>query len=117
MAPEKPLIDKQIIVDLLFGDEDYVSEFAAASVESFTEFKENFEKSVLNRDMELLRKSGHKIKPGAMMMKQDEVMNMYEESKNLIENEASDADLQGLVNKMNNYCDLLLGELKEMAGK
>lgn len=115
MAPNEPLIDKQIIIDLLFGDEEYVSEFATASISSFGEFKQHFAESVLNRDIKELRKAGHKIKPGALMMKQDTIIDMYEESKNLLEDEVPDSELQEIVDKMNNYCDRLLAELKEMA--
>lgn len=109
-----PIVDKQVIVDLLYGDEDYVSEFATASVESFTEFKTQFTKSMKSRDMESLRKAGHKIKPVAQMMKLDAIVNMYETSKIMLEEEAPDEEIKKLVINMNEFCNQLLKELKQL---
>lgn len=114
METEKPLVDRQIIVDLLSGDEEYVGEFAAASIESFTEFKINFEKSLKARDMESLRKTGHKIKPVSQMMKVDSIITMYETSKILLEEDAPDEDIKKLIARMNAYCNQLLKELKQL---
>lgn len=114
MGTQQPLVDRQIIVELLYGDEEYISEFAVASVESFTEFKTQFEKSLRERDLENLRKAGHKIKPVALMMKLDNVISMYETSKILLEEGASEEDLLKLINNMNSYCNQLLLELKQL---
>lgn len=112
MEPEPPLVDRDLVVELLYGDEEYVKEFAEASIESFSEFKENFKRYVRARDMENLRKTGHKIKPVAQIMKLDALLSMYEESKVLLEEEASDQEINNLVDKMNKYCNTLLKELK-----
>ncbi len=113
MEIPKPIVEKQVIVDLLYGDEEYVSEFAAASVESFTEFKTKFEDSMQSRDMETLRQAGHKIKPVAQMMKLDAVINMYETSKIMLEEEAPDEEIEKLVQNMNKFCTQLIKELKQ----
>jgi hypothetical protein len=112
MESEPPLVDRDLVVELLYGDEEYVKEFAEASIESFSEFKENFKRYVRARDMENLRKTGHKIKPVAQIMKLDALLSMYEESKVLLEEEASDQEINNLVDKMNKYCNTLLKELK-----
>lgn len=109
-----PIVDKQVIIDLLYGDEDYLSEFATASVESFTEFKTQFTESMKSRDMESLRKAGHKIKPVAQMMKLDAIVNMYETSKIMLEEEAPDEEIKKLVINMNEFCNQLLKELKQL---
>lgn len=114
MEIKPPIVQKQVIVDLLYGDEDYVSEFASASVESFTEFKTNFAESMQERDMERLRLVGHKIKPVAQMMKLDAVINMYETSKIMLEEEAPDREINKLVENMNKYCTQLIKELKQL---
>ncbi|MDZ7720286.1 MAG: taurine dioxygenase [Balneolaceae bacterium] len=114
MDIQEPIVDKQVIVDLLYGDEDYVSEFASASVESFTEFKDKFAKSLKTRDMESLRKAGHKIKPVAQMMKLDPVITMYETSKIMLEEDASDEEIKNLADNMNKFCTQLLKELKQL---
>lgn len=109
-----PIVKKQVIIDLLYGDEDYVSEFASASVESFTEFKTRFAKSMRARDMEELRQAGHKIKPVAQMMKLNAVITMYETSKIMLEEEAPDEEINKLVKNMNEFCTKLITELKEL---
>ncbi len=113
MDIQKPIIDKQVIVDLLYGDEEYVSEFASASIESFSEFRSHFAKSLKARDMEGLRKAGHKIKPVAQMMKLDAVVTMYETSKIMLEEDASDEEINNLIENMNKFCTQLLKELKQ----
>lgn len=112
MEIPKPIVEKQVIVDLLYGDEEYVSEFASASVESFTEFKIKFAKSMQARDMENLRQAGHKIKPVAQMMKLDAIITMYETSKIMLQEEASDEEINKLVGNMNKFCTQLIQELK-----
>lgn len=114
MEHQDPLVDRQIIVDLLYGDEEYVKEFAKASIDSYSEFKENFKLSLRARNMEKLRKTGHKVKPVAQMMKLDRLLEMYEKSKILLEEEASDQEINNLIDQMNKYCNKLLKELKEM---
>lgn len=114
MESQKKVVDRQVIIDLLYGDEEYISEFAAASIESFTEFKNQFEKNLKERDMESLRKTGHKIKPVAQMMKLDTVITMYETSKILLEQDAPDEEINKLIARMNKFCSQLLQELKEL---
>lgn len=115
MELDKPLVDRKVILDLLYGDEDYVEEFAEASIESFTEFKQNFSKYLRKRDEENLRKAGHKIKPVAQMMNQNELLKMYEKSKELLQEDAPDEEINRLIDRMNKYCNQLLGELKKMS--
>lgn len=114
METQKPIVDRQVIVDLLYGDEEYISEFAVASVESFSEFKTQFEKSLKQRDMENLRRAGHKIKPVAQMMKLDAVITMYETSKIMLEEEAQEESVKKMISKMNEYCTRLIEELKQL---
>lgn len=114
METQKPIVDRQVIVNLLSGDEEYVREFAIASVDSFSEFRREFEASLKNRDEEHLRKTGHKIKPVAQMMQLEPIITMYESSKIMLEEDAPDEDIQKLIARMNSYCNELLKELKEL---
>lgn len=116
MDIEKPIVNKQIIIDLLFGDEEYVSEFAEASIVSFSEFKNNFQQALRMRDLLMLKKAGHKIKPVTQMMNLTPILEMYEKSKSILEDgtEASEKDLGELINNMKLYCDALLEELEEL---
>lgn len=114
METQKPIVDRQVIVNLLSGDEEYVREFAVASVDSFSEFRKEFETSLKNRDEEHLRKAGHKIKPVAQMMLLEPIITMYESSKIMLEEDAPDEDIKNLITKMNAYCNQLLKELKDL---
>jgi hypothetical protein len=114
MDTSKPLFEKQIIVDLLYGDEEYVIEFIDASIESFTEFKNHFEEYLTTRNGEELRNAGHKIKPIAQMLHLDPIIEMYEKSKLLLEEDAPDSEIRELIEQMNVYCERLLSDLHDM---
>jgi len=108
-------IDPDKIRDLLFDDANYVAEFCEAGITSFEEFITNYEKYLLDHNMEDLRKAGHKIKPGAQMMGADEVVEEYEKAKKLLDNEANQKDLQESVKKMKDICFTITDELSELA--
>jgi hypothetical protein len=115
MNTNKQLVDVQLIRNMLYDDDGYVKEFANASIESFTEFRDGFKVHVLERDMDELRRAGHKIKPAALMLNLNPVIEMYETSKKLLENNASTEDLTDLVNEMETFCNRVLYEFEEIA--
>lgn len=108
-------INPDKIRDMLFNDAAYVAEFCEAGVSSFDEFIDHYEKYLLDRNMEDLRKAGHKIKPGAQMMGADEVVDEYENAKELLNNEADQEELVKSVNKMKDICSTIRKELTELA--
>lgn len=114
MELNKPLVNKQIILDLLYGDDDYFAEFVTASIDSFTEFKTNYQQSMRMRDLDNLRKAGHKIKPVVQMMQLNEILTMYERSKEMLESEAPDKKIAVLIKDMDDYCATLLNELRKL---
>lgn len=114
MGMGEPIINKEVILNLLYGDEDYFNEFILVSIDSFTEFRDNYRQSMRMRDLENLRKTGHKIKPVAQMMKLEPILEMYEKSKELLEEEAPDKHLVAIMDSMNNYCENLIRELRNM---
>lgn len=114
MSFETPLVDVDLVKQMLYQEEAYVKEFANASMQSFSEFKESFKLHVLARDMDSLRRAGHKIKPAALMLNLNQVIDMYEKSKKLLEENASTEQLADLVNEMNTYCDQVLYEFKQL---
>lgn len=103
------------IKNILFDDEEYVIEFCEAGVTSFKEFLENFQKHLLDRNLEDLRKAGHKIKPGAEMMGAIEVIEEYEHAKNLLNDGAQKNDLQQSAKKMKEICTTVQKELSKLA--
>lgn len=108
-------IDPDKITNMLFDDIEYVVEFCEAGVTSFEEFVTNFRTHLLDRNMEDLRKAGHKIKPGAQMMGADEVVEEYEKAKQLLRNEAEKEKLVQLADKMDNICTTIQQELSTLA--
>ena len=100
---------------MLFDDAEYVIEFCEAGVSSFDEFISNYRTHLLERNIEDLRKAGHKIKPGAKMMGADEVVDEYENAKSLIRDNAKQDKLQNSVEKMQEICDTVQSELNELA--
>lgn len=108
-------INPDKIKNILFDDDEYVIEFCEAGVTSFGEFLENFQKHLIDRNMEDLRKAGHKIKPGAEMMGAIEVIEEYEHAKTLLDDEAKESDLQQSANKMKEICTTVQKELTWLA--
>lgn len=115
MSNQPPFVDVELISEMLYQDEKYIKEFAGASIQSFTEFKSHFRIHVLSRDMDELRRAGHKIKPAALMMNLNRIIEMYELSKELIEENASDEKLNELTDDMDAYCEQVLKEFREIA--
>lgn len=108
-------IDADKITSMLFHDTKYISEFCEAGVTSFNEFIESYRIHLLDRNMEDLRKAGHKIKPGAQMMGADEVVDEYEHAKSLLNENADNEELQESVNKMSSICSTIQDELSHLA--
>lgn len=108
-------IDHDKIIDMLFKDSEYITEFCEAGVNSFDEFIENYRMHLLDRNKPDLRKAGHKIKPGALMMGADEVVEEYEHAKTLLDENAEDEKLEKSVDKMNNICRIIKKELTHLA--
>lgn len=108
-------INPEKITNILFDDTEYVIEFCEAGVTSFKEFLDNYQKHLMNRNLEDFRKAGHKIKPGAQMMGADEVIEEYEKAKSLLQNGANNGDLSESVNKMEEICTTIQKELSKLA--
>lgn len=115
MSLKTPLVDVSLVKKMLYEDESYVKEFANASLQSFSEFKESFKNFVMAREMDNLRRAGHKIKPAALMLNLNPIIEMYEASKTLLEENASTEELSIIVDQMDTYCDQVLYEFKEIA--
>lgn len=113
MTSEKGPIDFQIIRDMLYEDDAYVKEFCDASVISFSEFKSNFRKNLMEEDLETLRRTGHKIKPVAKMLKLDPLLEIYEKSKILL-SDGGDPELkEQYAKEMDQYCQKILDQLHQ----
>ncbi|RNC86128.1 MAG: taurine dioxygenase [Balneola sp.] len=100
---------------MLYGETAYIKEFAEAALTSFREFQENYSQFLLSRDEVNFRKTGHKIKPVAQMLGLEIILDEYEHAKALIWEEKDTKDLQTAVQKMDEICEKVLSELKEIS--
>jgi hypothetical protein len=107
-------IDRELISNMLFGEEKYIIEFSEASIQSFSEFSDNFAQFLLARDIESLRKAGHKIKPVALMLNVNVLMDLYEEAKVQISTNQSDQKLKETADTVQDVCSRVVDEFKEL---
>lgn len=117
MSTKNGPIDFQIIRDMLYNDDAYVKEFCDASVISFSEFKSNFRKNLMEEDLEGLRRTGHKIKPVAKMLKLDPLLSIYEKSKLLLMEDGEPELIEKYAKEMDDYCEEILNQLHQRANK
>ena len=97
---------------MLYGEEKFIKEFSEAAIISFSEFREHYNKFLLNRDETNFRKAGHKIKPVAQMLGLDLIVEEYEYAKTLIWDGKPDADLKKSAEKMQDICSNVIKELE-----
>lgn len=100
---------------MLYNDDAYVKEFCDASVISFSEFKSNFRKHLTEEDLENLRRTGHKIKPVAKMLKLDPLLEIYEKSKLLLTDGGDEELKEEYAKEMDVYCQKILDQLHQRA--
>lgn len=108
------MVDEEKVRELLYGDEDYLKEFAGAAVESYTEFRDHYARAMETGDLAFLRKAGHKIKPSAQMLEFEELLEEYEHGKDLLDGDGSEEKRKESAGRMTEYCDLIIGEMKEL---
>lgn len=98
---------------MLYGEEKFIKEFSEAAIESFAEFRENYQKYLLIREEIDFRKAGHKIKPVAQMLGLEQIIEEYEHAKTLIWDEKPDKDLKASADKIRDICDKVISELEK----
>jgi len=107
------LIDFSGIHDMLYGEDKFIHEFSEAAIESFTEFRENYQNFLLKRDETNFRKAGHKIKPVAQMLGLDQIIEEYEHAKTLIWDEEPSKELKRSADKIRDICTKVISELEK----
>lgn len=105
-------IDK--IRELLMDQDDFIVEFSEASIESFSEFSTAFSKYMKTNDLENLRRAGHKIKPVAQMLDAEQIVELYEEGKMLLTEDAPKAEILQTVDQVEQICSQIVDEFDEI---
>lgn len=108
------LVDFSSLNDMLYGDEQYIKEFAQAAIISFSEFKEHYNQHLKAQDEEKFRRAGHKIKPVAQMLGLQQIVDEYEHGKTLLWEEKSDKEIQQSISKIDDICSQVLRELESL---
>lgn len=106
------LIDFSGVLEMLYGEEKFIKEFSEAAIQSFSEFRENYQEHLLARDETNFRKAGHKIKPVVQMLSLDQILEEYEHAKTLIWDEKPDEDLKASTEKIDKICEKVVKELE-----
>ncbi len=108
------LIDIDKIYKMLFNEQKYVIEFAEASIQSFSEFSDHYSKYLLDKDMENLRRAGHKIKPVVQMLEIDELLDEYEKAKEMLIDGRPKKELEISIHKIQVICDQAISEFQQI---
>lgn len=77
-------INEEKIIELMFGEEEYVIEFGKAGIDSFQQYMDQYRDNLIEGNEKSFRKEGHKIKPVARMMGLEKVVKEYERGKSLL---------------------------------
>lgn len=113
-TPNTLYIDIDKIRKLLYDDAGFIKEFTDAASDSFRQFSERYQQYLLERNEAEFRKAGHKIKPVALMIGVDEVVEEYEHAKELLQNEESDEKLQQSADKIKCITKDVINELQNL---
>lgn len=108
------MVNVEKIRELVYGDEEYLKEFAEAAVSSYTEFRDRYAHAMEAGDLEELRKAGHKIKPSAQMLELEPLLQEYEKGKSLLDNHADESDRQESVEQMIGLCNQIIDKMEEI---
>ncbi|MDR8391080.1 taurine dioxygenase [Aliifodinibius sp. S!AR15-10] len=114
MSNSNKYIDRDIIANLVYNEKPYIKEFAEATEDSFSEFKVNYNKYLLERDETNFRKAGHKIKPVVKMLNIDEIIEEYEHAKTLLWENETQEELEASAQKIQHICDQIIKELRKI---
>lgn len=108
------IIKIEKIRELLMDQDEFIMEFSEASIESFSEFSTAFSKFMQEKDLENLRRAGHKIKPVAQMLNVGRIIDLYEEGKTQLTENAPKEDLQKTVDQVEQLCGKIVEEFDEI---
>jgi HPt (histidine-containing phosphotransfer) domain-containing protein len=97
---------------MLYDDAEFIKEFTEAASDSFSQFAERYEEHLLKRNETEFRKAGHKIKPVALMIGVNEVVDEYEKAKKLLHNNEPDEKLQESADKIKSITSEVIEELQ-----
>lgn len=99
------MITKEKIRSLLMDQDDFIAEFAEASIDSFGEFQQELRQHLPDRNMEAFRRAGHKIKPVAQMLEQERLLEAYETAKIRLDSDEPPDVIQDSVETLSAQCE------------
>lgn len=108
------LVNFSTLNDMLYGDKEYIKEFAEAAILSFSEFNNHYSQYLKAEDEENFRRAGHKIKPVAQMLGLQQIVDEYENGKTLLWEGESDKKIQQSIAKIDSICSQVLSDLEDI---
>lgn len=114
MPENNNIVDFSTLNEMLYGETQYIKEFAQAAIVSFQEFKANYTTHLRAGDETNFRKAGHKIKPVAQMLGIDRVIENYEEAKGILLGEGDQNDKEKVIAEIDALCNRVVEELQEI---
>lgn len=85
---------RQLIVDMAEGDEEFKDELTRAIHNGLLELREVYEKGVNTRDEVLIQQIRHKVKPTLGMFEFDDLTEILQEGKEILESRGFGADFE-----------------------
>lgn len=110
MSEQNSVVQFGQINQMLDNDPEYFKEFCEAALRSFGTFQRDFKIHMQNRDLENLRKVGHRIKPAAQMLGIHKLVDEYNEAKNLLQSDADMKKIEVSIQRVDALCDQILAE-------
>lgn len=109
---ETPRINIDKIREMLFHDDTYIADFAAASIESFSEFSDQFTHLLLKRDVKGVQRAVHKIRPVATMLELEEIITEAATGKDHLKRDRPDEDLKRSAQRVRLLCSVVIREFE-----
>lgn len=115
MSNSDKILDLSVIEEMLYGQKDYIVEFAEAAIDSFSEFNHDFGKYLNARDFDGFQKTGHKIKPVLEILKIELLLDKYNYGKEIISEEKPQKISDKLIEEVSKMTTQIIKELSELA--
>lgn len=101
------------VKELLGGEKDHLKRFCEAGILSFIRFKDEYSNYLINRELDNLQETGHRIKPVGQLLSVEEINNEYERAKQLLINEKDDLALKKSVEKIEKISNEIISQFED----
>jgi signal transduction histidine kinase/DNA-binding response OmpR family regulator len=116
--PKKARALYSSLIEVCAGDSAAQHQIITLAIQSFSQFKVNYQKALLNKDSSLLDSAAHYMKTLFHMLKEDDLIEEVQKGKKLIsDTHPNTLALTQSVNRVHQICDRILFNLKQMSAE